>query len=190
MTKRWLKEVPDERLLQLVEASSISRVFNQDLLEFVIGEPVTSELFNRFIQLSFIRRNARGWYIHDILRKVVFEDFHKRKPQSYRQWLERCIIYLYRQLPEHPTDENSVLYPDFIYLLGDTVIRSVFLLGQLERPYTLEAATARTLGEVRQYKQDVLESRKDFNHVFFDPLTHKCHVMEIPSDFDQQSFGL
>ncbi len=187
---RWLKEVPDEMLLRLVEASSLNRVINQDLLEFVIGEPVTSELFNRFIQLSFIRRNARGWYIHDVLRKAVFEDFHKRKPQTHQQWRERCIIYLYRQLPDRPSDENSVLYSDFIYLLGDPVIRSVFLLGQQERQYTLETANAETLGEVRQYIKDVLEDRKDFNHVFFDPLTHERHVMEIPSEYDQRVFGL
>lgn len=190
LTMRWLKEVPDERLLQLVEASSLNRVFNQDLLEFVIGEPVTSELYNRFIQLSFIRRNARGWYIHDVLRKAVFEDFHRRKPQTHRQWQERCIIFLYRQLPEHPSDENSVLYSDFIYLLGDTVIRSVFLLGQQERQYTLETANAQTTDEVRRYIQTVIEDRKDFNHVFYDPLTHERLVMEIPSEYDQRAFSL
>lgn len=187
---RWLKEVPDEMLLRLVEASSLNRVINQDLLEFVIGEPVTSELFNRFIQLSFIRRNARGWYIHDVLRKAVFEDFQKRKPQTHRQWRERCIIFLYRQLPENPSDENSVFYPDFIYLLGDTVIRSVFLLGQQERQYTLETANTQTIEVVRQYIQTVIEDRKDFYHVFFDPLTHERIVIDIPSEYDQRAFGL
>ncbi|MBW5447030.1 hypothetical protein GE107_13255 [Cohnella sp. CFH 77786] len=190
LTARWLREVPDDGLIRLAEASSLVRVFNHELLEFVVGETVSAVLFNRFIQLSFIRRNARGWYIHDVLRKAVYEDFRKRKPQTHRQWRERCMVYLYRQLPDEPSDDNALLYSDFIYLLDNPVIRSVYLLGQQERQYTLETVTAETLGEVRQHIQDVLDSRKDFYHVFFDPLTHERIVIDIPSDFDQRAFRI
>lgn len=128
LLSHWLREIQSTSLLTLVEAASMVRVFNQELLESLLDSPISPHDFDRLTGLSSILRSKRGWFIHDGLRAALSQNLKLRKPQIHGKLCKRTISYLYRQISIQSSKSDAALFvTDLMYVLGDTTIKAAFL---------------------------------------------------------------
>ncbi|MFD1957389.1 LuxR C-terminal-related transcriptional regulator [Paenibacillus thailandensis] len=89
----WMREVPDQELRNVVEAASVLRHFNQEMLSFVMEEEVAPDVFDRLTSLSFVHRSDRGWRLHDLMRETTSARLKLRLPNRYKRLCERGAGY-------------------------------------------------------------------------------------------------
>lgn len=143
LARRWLREVPDQRLRLLVEAASTVRRFDQDLLAKLTGTPVSAADFTRLLSLSFVRGNAAGWALHDLVRSAVQRDLQWRAPAALRTMRQAALAYYGRLMALPGTEqERATALAELFYLLGDGLIRAAFFQFEEEDAGELRIAAA------------------------------------------------
>lgn len=191
IARQWLRETSSTTLRELLEAVTMVRVFNQEIIEYMVNAKILSEEFEQLIQLSFVRKTERGWYMHQVLRKALHQDFRVRKPQVYQELRERSIQYLYKLFSsqDYSLEERSLFLLDFIYIVGDPGFRAMFYDDTIDQNYYYETVQNETLEEAENYFKDVLANLKDVQQDFYDPLTNKNHLYEIPKAVNERLFS-
>ncbi|MCU6793818.1 LuxR family transcriptional regulator [Paenibacillus sp. WQ 127069] len=146
----WLKEVPDDNLRELVEAVAVLRHFNQELLSYVLDRQVKTDLFQRLVGLSFIRRVDRGWILHDLMRDAIRYQLRLRQPEHYDWLWKRCIKYYYSRMT-NPSKRKANAWEsvEWYYYIGDHVVRNFCF--QKSTPYLMEALNPSNWAEAEQY---------------------------------------
>lgn len=81
---RFLKWVPPERHTAAL-ACALPRVVNQDVMDVLLGEPVSRELYPWLRQLPFVQDDAGFFRFHDVVRGVMLRLERSRSPQRWRQ---------------------------------------------------------------------------------------------------------
>ena len=87
------REITDAAVRRLLEAASLVRTFNQELLEAMLGGDV-SGAFDTLRQLGVVREVMVGLRLHDLVREAVAADFSWRAPQTCQQLRQRAYHYL------------------------------------------------------------------------------------------------
>jgi len=156
----WLKEVPDDEIRELVEATAIMRHFNQELLSFVLDKRISTAQFQALTDHSFIRKVDSGWMIHDMLRDAIGYNLRQRAPEYYDQLWKRCI-QIYSLNMKMPLTGKSAAWEraDFVYYIGDRLIRTLFY--QQTVVYSLETLHASNWTEAERYVADRLLTASD-----------------------------
>lgn len=187
----WLREVQDPFLREMVEAAAIVRIFNQELLELMLDKPIPVADFERLTSLSFVRSAKRGWFIHDLLRGPLSREAKRRQPLLHESMLGRCLAYLNRQLAQPNADgDGSLLLLDLIYVLGGTMLRSIFLDETGDNVYYLKPLRADGLHEAEAYMQRVLDGQRDVVQHFYDPHTHERYDNVMPFAYIRSAYRL
>lgn len=163
LARRWLREVPDDRLRTLLEAAATVRRFDQDLLAHQSGTPVTTGEFNRLTALSFVRLGRLGWSVHSLVRSALVRELRWRSPTHLTTLRQRALnhhLALLTQTGLRP--DWSMALEEFFYLLGDALIRAVFFHEDedLDTSLYVVPATRADLPELRAYF-DVCRSRAE-----------------------------
>ncbi|WP_042163382.1 helix-turn-helix transcriptional regulator [Paenibacillus gorillae] len=190
LTYRWLREVPDESLRELVEAASLVRNFNQELLESMLGESVSRASFSRLTDLSFIRPGRGGYRIHALLRTSLSKEIRVRTPQRFKQLRNRSIAYYHREIVT-PSPEGNITdtIANLIFGLEDSVLLSTFLEDTPNGEYEYESVHADNLHLAEQHIQEVMQAEADYERSYFNPQTGQLHQMDIPAQHDRIAFG-
>ncbi|MBP1995467.1 helix-turn-helix transcriptional regulator [Paenibacillus eucommiae] len=146
----WLKEVPDDNLRELVETVALLRHFNQELLSYVLDRQVKTDLFQRLVGLSFIRRVDRGWILHDLMRDAIGYELRLRQPEHYDRLWKRCIMYYYSRMT-NPSKRKTITWEavEWYFYIGDYVVRS--LCFQKLTPHLMEPLSPSNWVEAEQY---------------------------------------
>jgi DNA-binding CsgD family transcriptional regulator len=146
----WLKEVPDDDLRELVETVAVLRHFNQELLSYALNRQVKTDLFQRLVGLSFIRRVDRGWILHDLMRDAIGYELRLRQPEHYDRLWKRCIMYYY-SIMTNPSKRKTITWEavEWYYYIGDHVVRS--LCFQKLTPHLMEPLSPSNWAEAEQY---------------------------------------
>ncbi|MGD8189346.1 LuxR C-terminal-related transcriptional regulator [Brevibacillus ginsengisoli] len=120
----WFREVPDQDLRQWVEVASVLRKFDQESLYFIGGETISSEMFTQLCRLSFVRKAARGWMLHDLMRDAVCKMLKERTPSRYKTLLVRCAAYYKSRIIHAPRDGSaSWELGELFWYIGNATIR-------------------------------------------------------------------
>jgi DNA-binding SARP family transcriptional activator len=90
---RMTREIADPAVRQLLEAASLVRTFNQELLAAMLGRDV-SGFFDALSELSVIRAVPAGLRLHDLVRDSVAADLNWRTPQACQEMRQRAYVYL------------------------------------------------------------------------------------------------
>lgn len=153
----WLKEVPDEKLRTLVEAASLLRLFHQELLAFVAEQDVDDEAFNRLTELSFVRKSAKGWRLHDLMRESTRGHVRERFPGKYGKLAARCVLYYAKLIrDDYRRRDVAAEVGELFSYIGDETIRASLNVTRTEG-YAWEPMTAANAEEGLRY----LERRRD-----------------------------
>lgn len=98
LMRHWLAEVSDEDIRALVYAASVPHSFDQELLSAMTGGGVGALMFERLIGLSFVRRSAAGWQLHDLVRETVAGELRLRMPAAFAAYRLRAVAVLRQRI--------------------------------------------------------------------------------------------
>ncbi|KRE82404.1 hypothetical protein ASG89_14185 [Paenibacillus sp. Soil766] len=179
---QWLREIPDLALRELLEAVTMVRVFNHEILEMMLDKTISDKEFEKLIQLSFIRKSERGWYLHQVLRKALNQDFRLKKPQVYQELWRRSVKYNYSCVTSRyaSLEERNLHLLDFIYIVGEPGFRAMFYDDALDQSYEIETVYLDNMAEAEQYMNDILANPDDYSQEMYDPVTNEKHMYNIP----------
>jgi len=190
LTYRWLREVSDESLRDLVEAASLVRNFDQELLEWMIGESVSGASFRRLTNLSFVRPGKGGYRIHALLRTTLSKEIKARTPKRFKQLRHRSIAYYHQEIVTPSFEGNMTdTIANLIFGLEDSVLLSTFLEDTPHGEYEYETVNADNVHLVEQHIQDVKQAEANYERSYFNPQTGQLHQMDIPAQHDRVAFS-
>ena len=85
----------------LLSLASLTYTFDQELLEYMQGAPVSSKEFSKLCQSSFVRSYENGgWMVKNGIRWWVRANFRERFPTAYEQYKQRAETMLERRLSQ------------------------------------------------------------------------------------------
>ncbi|WP_206438471.1 LuxR C-terminal-related transcriptional regulator [Paenibacillus whitsoniae] len=124
LVELWFREVPDPDIRQWVESASVLRKFDQESLSFISDGAISSEMFTGLCRLSFVRKAARGWMLHDLMRDAVCKMLKERSPSRYRSLLVRCASYYKTRINQASRDgSGSWELGELFWYIGNATIR-------------------------------------------------------------------
>ena len=88
------RESTDPGVRKLIEAASLVRTFNQELLTRMTGGDVPSAAFAALCALSVVRVVPAGGRLHDLVRESVAADLRRRAPMACQVMRYRAHAYL------------------------------------------------------------------------------------------------
>ncbi|MEW9053168.1 MAG: LuxR family transcriptional regulator [Neobacillus sp.] len=154
LVEQWLREVPDENLRDWVEIVSVLRYFDRESINFVSsGKEISADEFSKLCRFSFVRKTARGWTLHDLMRDALSKLILEHTPSKYRELVARCAELYVERIMQAPRDGSSVweLRECFAYI-GDASIRWIVAPTEHER-YVWEELSEQNLAEAERYLQ-------------------------------------
>jgi DNA-binding SARP family transcriptional activator len=117
------REIADPAVRQLLEAASLVRTFNQELLAAMLGRDV-SGTFDALCELSVIRAVPAGLRLHDLVRDSVAADLNWRTPQACQEMRQRAYVYLARRAQS--ATEAGPYVQELLHLTSDLSARARF----------------------------------------------------------------
>lgn len=119
---RLMREIAGTPLERYAEAASVMLKFDQELLQTVLGEPVTTDQFREFCSLPFVVMRHDRWSLHDAVREWIKADFQKRKPQTRQAIRRNALAALKVRSALHPSLQSEIGF-ELIYLHDSPFVR-------------------------------------------------------------------
>ncbi|MFC5468863.1 LuxR C-terminal-related transcriptional regulator [Cohnella suwonensis] len=169
----WLREVPEE-IRHLIEAGSVVRSFNKELLEWLLSCTLSSSSFDAVTRLSFMRLHpGNGWVMHDLLRHALANHLQNSSPEYYGKLMERSARYYLRQLDQSELTDDSFVITNLFYILGGSVMRSNYLANTPENACYVEEVRRDNVKEMLQYMEQRRKNSQNYRKMFWDGNHHE-----------------
>jgi hypothetical protein len=94
LTLRLFRNIKHESTRDLLGAAALLPSFDQDLLAFVVGKRIPEPFPSFCHELSLVERGPRGYAFNGLVRRLLADDLHWRRPQRYREYKRRVDSYL------------------------------------------------------------------------------------------------
>ncbi len=164
LTNRWLQEVSNPVLHQVIEAAALLQFFNQEILSHCLQHDVERNIFSELVSLSFIRPCRYGWTMHDLIRDAIHIEFKKRQPDRFDQLNKQATRYYYeRTIATRRIQDIAQLF----YHLGDEVIQSVFYQDHIDQTMYMEPVGPHNFEEVLTYFENKKHLMEESNVQFY-----------------------
>jgi hypothetical protein len=138
---------PDVR--ELLQAASLVRTFDEELLAAMTGDAAT-ETFDALCDLSVVRVTPAGARVHDVVRQTLSAELRWRAPQRYSLLRRRAAEHL---LARRAEDDSGQAVPELLHLVGDTVGPRRFFADATDRGVRLRPAHADDLADLERVCQ-------------------------------------
>ncbi|MBO8172989.1 MAG: AAA family ATPase [Bacillaceae bacterium] len=174
LTHKWLEEVSEPEWHDMLEAAAVMGHFDQSSLSFLLEQEISASQFKAFVSLSFIKKNSRGWMLHELIGDAIKVELQQRNPDRCQALRQRAMTYYYNKI-----NEQSVSYWDvaqFFYHMGDRVIQSTFFQGALDDDKYIEHVGPHNFHEIEEYfdrrKKQAIETSAHFYNRETDEMYH------------------
>jgi len=139
LTQLYLEDVPDRRMREAMEATSVVRRVTQSILAVLLPGAAPQDVFERLARLPFVSRGSDGLIVHEIVRQAIADNLHAADPNRYRNY--RYLAYRqYRKELQTINPEDAWRYTaDFLYMIEEPVIREAFFPSD-SQAYAIEVA--------------------------------------------------
>ncbi|WP_221482155.1 helix-turn-helix transcriptional regulator [Cohnella xylanilytica] len=165
LAERWLREAPDPKLRELVEVASIVRQFDCEALERIGGEAVDPADFDRLCGLSFVRKSARGWALHDLMRDATSKRLRERQPSRCRLLLERSVHDYRSRIAEAPRDGSAAWeMAELFSYIGSATLRWMVAPSSAGE-YYWEPLTPGNLAEGESYAENRIAGARPYSRI-------------------------
>lgn len=168
---RWLKEVPDHELREAVEAASVLRRFNQELLAFVMEKDIPVQVFERLKSLSFVRKSVNGWQLHDLMSDITSSQFRERTPGLYKRYMERSAIFYAEALLSSTGNREMSWEVGELFRYADIKLLRALASDSADQSHYWEPVTESTLSEAIDYVEWRENCEESISGVEIDPDT-------------------
>ncbi|WP_328284485.1 LuxR family transcriptional regulator [Paenibacillus tarimensis] len=167
----WLQEVPDEDLRRHIEAASVLRVFNQEMLSFIMDEQIPSGLFDRLISLSYVRKSDRGWQLHDLMRETTEARLRERQPSLHKKLRERAASYYAEAILQSSLRSSTGWEVGELFRFAGNKIARALTSEQSGPRYYWETVTESSLPEALAYLEWRKHNHEPITGIEIDPET-------------------
>ncbi|SHG74723.1 LuxR C-terminal-related transcriptional regulator [Ornithinibacillus halophilus] len=161
LTEQWLQEVRDEDILHLLYSAALFYHFDREGLSTILEKEVTNDIFQKLISLSFIRKSAMGWMMHDLIRDAIQVELQQRDPKLYQTVLKKIAEYYYKKAIRTKSQHDVGM---FFYHIQNDYIQSTFFPNSTSM--YLEAVDEHNFQEVIDFfefkKKNIVESDASF----------------------------
>lgn len=120
---RMTSEIADPSVRKLLEAASLVRTFNQELLAAMLDDDV-SLAFKALCGLSVVRAVPAGMRLHDLVREAVASDLRLRTPQACHDMRRRAYAYLARRAQD--ASDTGPYIQELLHLIAYSSARARF----------------------------------------------------------------
>lgn len=156
LTECWLREIDSPKLRALIEAAAITRFFNQELLNTLVGDEVSDWEFRQLLNTSFIRHTSHGWAITGMVRLALAKELNQRAPERYNMLRFRALHVLAQlAINPHGSLDRCAALQEFFYLLGNSLVRAALYNEEIDpRPdLHIESAAPHDIAALEQYME-------------------------------------
>lgn len=130
LAERLLRDVPDPALRELLEAASVVRRFDEELLGSLLAVAPERAAFARLCALILVRPIAGGLSLHENLREALASTLKWRQPERYQTLRHRALAYYQKRLsstePGAAQRAAADLGAELLYLSENRVVRQAF----------------------------------------------------------------
>lgn len=149
LVQRWLSEVADQELQELLEAAAILRHFDQEVLAYVTKEKIEFSMFEKLNRLSFVKRSKHGWALHDLVRSTISLDLKHRRPKRYKTLKMNSAFYYLDRIQSNEQAEREIA--EFFYHLDEEMIQSAFFQAPASSNVYIEPVGNHNFTDVEDY---------------------------------------
>lgn len=180
MLSHWLEEAPDDELREWLFAASVSRAFQQELLGHMAGKAVPLTLFERLVRLSFVRRTAGGWQLHEIVWETLRKAFRERMPDTLDLFSQRAVEYRERKIEESIArgEDTSRDLSELLHFAGNPILRAHYRHARTS-PHYREPLNDDNREEFEQYLERRKLKPRAWNVRCSDPATGKLYRFDF-----------
>jgi len=153
----WFQEIANDSLKQLIEAASVVRRFNLDLLGDLMQTPVDSSLFDQLTNTSFVKNHPPGWALHELIRETLSRNLKNKSPAQFNQMRARALHYFGRMAVNPGSQyERTQALQELFYMLGDGLVKAAVYDSETPQANTLfmETASPADLVDIESYMDD------------------------------------
>ncbi len=126
LARRYLEEVPQSEIRQVLDAVSVIRRITRPMLAALCPEIPVDELFEKLADLSFVESRRDGLAIQESVHKVIASRLQAADIEQYRHYQKKAWKLLRQQLKESARVDLWRCTADVIYLIENPVIREAF----------------------------------------------------------------
>src|SRR5699024_1963230 len=123
----------------LLDAASVVRQFDKELLMHIIGETLSYGDFDQFCDIQIIIKTKDGWGIFDGIRNWIQSDFKEHSPELFNRYKKRALEVLHRRWTAADPIKRRSLFMENIYAAENELLQEYYFLGA-ERVYDIRTA--------------------------------------------------
>ncbi len=152
MLDQWIQEAPDDELRRLLFAASAVRTFQHELLEELIGKPISLTSFDQLIKLSFVNRAAGGWQLHEIVWENMRRTFRERMPEQFERYGRIAVAFAERKIEDGMTKDKDISQElaELLHYTGNPILRAHYRHARSSHNYR-EPLNGENLQELESY---------------------------------------
>jgi hypothetical protein len=126
LARIYLKDIPDPRMRQLLEAASVIRRTTRSLLSAMLPDLNPQEAYDRLGTLPFVESSTDGLIVHDTVRHAVEVVLRASDPSQYHTYRRLAWQRLRTELNTTSRPELWRYTADTIYLIQQPTVRDAF----------------------------------------------------------------
>lgn len=144
IVERFLSQIQDEQLREVVYACSLTLTFDTDLLQKMLDKADLSAQMRELLRFSFVEISREERFsLNDRFREFVSAYFRQERPETAEIWNKRAIEYYEQRIREAPLHDLPMLYWNYLHhcFFGDEEARDL-LVAAKSRKGLIEIRTA------------------------------------------------
>lgn len=112
----------------LLEAASVVRQFDKELLIHITNQPLHYDQFNAFCNMQIIKKQEDGWSIVDGIRNWIQKNFKEHSPELFILYNKRAFEALRRRWKATPFLKRKNLFIENVYAAENELLREFHFL--------------------------------------------------------------
>jgi len=133
LARIYLKDIPDPRMRQLLEATSVIRRTTRPLLSALLPDFDPQEAYEWLSRLPFVESSTDGLIVHDTVRQTIEALLRAADPSQYHTYRRLAWQRLRTELNSTSRPELWRYTADTIYLIQHPMVRDAFFPNDAHR---------------------------------------------------------
>ena len=130
LMKELLRDLNHPFCQSYLDVVSVLWRFNQEWLQELLEEPVSTDMFREFCRLPIIVSSQDGWGLHDAIRNWARADFLRRKPNTLEAYRLKALEKIRIEEQQQPAVKSTFAL-DKLYLHENDLVRHYCFGGEV-----------------------------------------------------------
>ena len=124
VAERLLRDAADPQLRRLLEAASVVRQFDADVLGALTDPVAVATAFDRLCELSVVRPSEHGLRLHDDVRRILADDLRWRHPDRHDALRHAALVYWRDRMAEATGPDRERFLHERLFLWEHALIQA------------------------------------------------------------------